>query len=73
MPRGPSKFRQTDVTRLMRAAEAAGKTAKQLEYDPERGKIVLVIGEPDKSSAGHIEKNEWDEVFNGATEPTVRK
>ena len=48
MPRGPSKFRQTDVTRLMRAAEAAGKTAKQLEYDPERGKIVLVIGEPDE-------------------------
>ena len=70
MSRGPSKFRQTDVTRALRATAAAGKTVKQVVI--ENGKIVLVVGEPDEPTAGNVEKNEWDEVLDGATETKIR-
>jgi len=67
MSRGHSKFRQTDVTRALRATVAAGIPVKR-----ENGRIAVVIGEPDERNAGNVEKNEWDEVFDVAPKTTVR-
>ena len=41
MPRGGAKFRQSDVTRALRAALAAGMDIARLEID-NTGKIVIV-------------------------------
>jgi len=70
MSRGPSKFRQTDVTRALRATVAAGRTVKRIEI--ENGKIVVVIDEPNEPNADNVEKNEWDEVLDGATKTKIR-
>jgi hypothetical protein len=70
MPRGPSKFRQRDVTRTLRATVAAGHAVKRVEI--EDGKIVVVVGEPDEPNADNLERNEWDEVLDGATKTKKR-
>jgi hypothetical protein len=41
--RGPATFRQQDVTRLLKAARAAGMEAARVEIDPTTGKIALVM------------------------------
>jgi hypothetical protein len=43
MARKPCAFRQSDVTRAVRAAEAAGQKVARIEIDKD-GKIVIVIG-----------------------------
>ena len=45
MARRPSRFRQQDVTRALRAAEADGRKVRRVEIDRE-GRIVLVMIEP---------------------------
>jgi hypothetical protein len=45
MPRGPSTFRQKDVTRALRAAAAAGIEVRRVEIDKD-GKIVVVTCKP---------------------------
>ena len=52
-----SSFRQTDVTRAMRAAINAGQSVKRIEIDKD-GRIVVVIGKPED---GGSPRNEWDE------------
>jgi hypothetical protein len=42
MSRGPSKFRQRDVTRALRATERAGILVKRIDF--ENGKFSVVIG-----------------------------
>jgi hypothetical protein len=47
MPRAPATFKQADVTRALRGAEAAGRVVHKVEID-RAGKIVLVmIQKPD--------------------------
>jgi hypothetical protein len=46
MARGPCTFRQQDVTRLLRAAEAAGVEIARIEIDRD-GKIIVVTGKPE--------------------------
>ncbi len=46
MARGPNKFKQRDVTRLLRGAKAAGIDVGRVEVD-QAGKISAVIGKPD--------------------------
>jgi hypothetical protein len=53
-------FRQTDVTRAIKAARAAGVEIARVELD-RQGNIVII---PGKASAV-IERNEWDEILNG--------
>lgn len=47
MSRTPSTFKQADVTRALRGADAAGRLVRRVEIDRD-GKIVLVMvdGEP---------------------------
>jgi hypothetical protein len=58
MSRGPSTFRQQDVTKAVKAVAAAGVHIARIEIDP-NGKIVIIVGnsEPDQR-----EVNEWDRV-----------
>lgn len=44
MSRGPSTFRQHDVTRVIRAVAAAGVDVDRIEVD-KAGKIVVFIGQ----------------------------
>jgi hypothetical protein len=46
MARGPCTFRQRDLTRLIKAAKAAGEQVCKVEIDKD-GKIVVTIGKPD--------------------------
>jgi hypothetical protein len=55
MSRGPQRFRQRDLTRAVRAVTAAGMSVAKVEVD-KAGKIVVVVGPPDKTEA---EPNEW--------------
>ena len=57
MARGPSTFRQQDVTRALRATVAAGIEVSRVEIDKE-GKIVIITGKP--SETGGEEPNPWD-------------
>ena len=43
MSRAPSSFRQSDVTRAVKGAVAAGATVSRIEIDKD-GKIVVLIG-----------------------------
>jgi hypothetical protein len=45
MARTPSTFRQTDVTRAVKAVVAAGVNIARVEID-KSGKIVIVSGKP---------------------------
>lgn len=53
-----SAFRQSDVARVIRGAQAAGLTVASIEIDP-NGKIVARFGEGATSAS----VNEWDEVL----------
>ena len=55
----PPSFRQTDVTRVVKAVIAAGVQVAKVEVD-KAGKIVVVVGEPSKTD---VENNPWDEVI----------
>lgn len=46
MARGPSPFRQCDVTRAVRAAQAAGMVVARVVVDPLTGKITVEAGSP---------------------------
>ena len=50
MTRHPSSFRQNDVTRLIKAVEAAGEHVCKVEIDKD-GRIIVTIGKPDASGA----------------------
>jgi hypothetical protein len=43
MPRRPCSFRQTDLTRAVRAVQAAGCKDARIEIDTD-GKITILIG-----------------------------
>jgi len=68
MGRGKSRFRQSDLTRAMKAAKAAGLELARIEIDID-GTIKIIPGSPEPEPI----KNEWDEVFETApTKPQKR-
>jgi hypothetical protein len=63
MSRAPAKFRQTDVTKALRAAVAAGLHVVGYKISAQ-GQIEVVIGKPEAqdSPASGDGRNEWDRV-----------
>lgn len=57
MARGPSTFRQRDLTAAIRAVEKAGKNVLRVEIEP-GGKVVLVTSSNETLTTA---PNEWDE------------
>jgi hypothetical protein len=49
MARAPSTFRQSDVTRAIKAVVAAGVHIARIEVD-DTGRIVIVTGKPSKDN-----------------------
>jgi len=67
MGRGPCSFRQTDVTRAIKAVIAAGVEVARVEIEPD-GRISVVskgIARQDdqEQSAEGEEVNEWDSIL----------
>jgi hypothetical protein len=45
--RGPSRFKRTETSRVVRATLAAGLSVERVEVDPHSGRIVVVVGKPE--------------------------
>ena len=60
MGRGPSTFKEGDLTRALRAAKKAGANVVRAEVDRD-GKIGLVL-DKDGEASSESERNEWDEI-----------
>jgi hypothetical protein len=56
MGHGPATFKETDLTRALRAARKAGADVERVEIGRD-GRIVLVLRNGDEVSP---EGNEWD-------------
>ena len=60
MPRGPCAFKQSDITKAVRAVVAAGIEVARVEVD-KAGKIIVVVGDAEQTApASNGERNEWD-------------
>jgi hypothetical protein len=59
MGKGSCTFKETDVTRALRAAKKAGVEV-QVTIDWERKTLTLTPVKPGEANAG----NEWDEVLS---------
>jgi hypothetical protein len=61
MARSPSTFRQTDVTKALKAVNAAGYSAARVLIDKDgRLEIITAAVKPDDSSDNP--DNEWDDI-----------
>jgi hypothetical protein len=61
MARGPTTFRQRDVTAAIKAVCAAGCDVSRVEIGKD-GKIVIITSHAN-ATARKAEANEWDEVL----------
>ena len=63
MSRGQQTFKQSDVTKAIKATVKAGIAVGRVEID-KNGKIVIVPARPEDAANGEKpEKNEWDGVL----------
>ena len=60
MARGPSTFKQNDLTRAVKALLKAGLPVQRAEIDP-LGKIAVFAGMP-RDGEATSKYNEWDDV-----------
>jgi hypothetical protein len=60
MGRGRCTFKESDLTRALRAAKKAGARVARAELARD-GKIVLVL-KKDGEAPSMSERNEWDEI-----------
>jgi hypothetical protein len=61
MSRGSQTFKQTDVTKAVKAVEKAGVSVGRVEIA--NGKIIVIAGSPGANQAdGGAPANEWDSV-----------
>ena len=68
MGHGPATFKETDLTRALRAAQKAGADVVRVEVGRD-GRIVLVLKNGDKVLT---ERNEWD-VEYGPDQTEIHK
>jgi hypothetical protein len=60
MSRGRHRFRQSDVSKAVRGAIAAGLEVAGVEVDGD-GRIRVIVGSPPTAPDRHA--NEWDSVY----------
>jgi hypothetical protein len=63
MARGPSNFRQQDVTRALKAVAAAGAIVARVEIDARTGKIIVITADEATQLREAREANEWDRIY----------
>ena len=62
MTRPPCTFRQSDVTRAVKAVVSAGLSVAMVRIDPQ-GHIEVVTAIPEVQASGAaVEGNEWDRI-----------
>lgn len=62
MSHGPQRLRESEVRRLIRAAQSAGVEIGRIEAGPD-GCVALIPGKPtDETPPQSAPQNEWDEV-----------
>ena len=66
---GNCTFKQTDVTRAVKALTAAGVDVARVEID-KAGKIIIVAAKPGEANSASM--NEWDEIGDGTASAAVR-
>ena len=59
MGHGRATFKETDLTRALRAAKKAGANVERVEVGRD-GRIVLGLKNGDKVFTERTERNEWD-------------
>jgi len=59
--RGPSRYKRSEATRLLKATTDAGLRVRGIEVDPITGVLRVLVGKPGEPSNGG---NSWDEVLN---------
>jgi hypothetical protein len=63
MGHGPATFKESDITRIIKAVRKAGAEDARVEIDTEAKKITIYLGKPTVSEASDgTEPNEWDEI-----------
>ena len=62
MSRGQQTFKQSDVTKALKATVKAGIAVKRVEIE-KNGKIVVVTARPQDADEEKREHNEWDAVL----------
>jgi hypothetical protein len=62
-PRSPSRFRERELARALRAARSAG--GERVDIDPASGRISVILSKPGEAAS---DKNEWDEDGEASTE-----
>ena len=48
--RGPSRYKRSETSRLLKGAIDAGLTVRGLEVDPVTGALRVLVGKPDEPS-----------------------
>ena len=61
MSKSPLTFRQSDVTRAIKAVRKAGERAKRVEIDTVTGNIVVLLAAEDEVKPER-DRNDWDEI-----------
>lgn len=69
MSRGKASFRESEVTRAVKAVKKAGVEVARVEV--ENGKIIVIAGKPADSATN--DKNEWDEAVYGTDQTLARQ
>jgi hypothetical protein len=59
--RGPLSFKQSDLTRALKAARAAGHVAARVEIE-KNGKIIVILN--DDKPASSSPARDWDEALS---------
>ena len=63
MSHSQQTFKQSDVTKALKATVKAGIAVERVEID-KGGKIVIVTAKPEDAANGEkLEENEWDGVL----------